>query len=329
MDLHSKKVLVTGAGGFIGSHLVEALVKKGACVKALVNYNSRNNWGLIELLPKQIREAITVTAGDIRDEFLVKRAVSGSDVIFHLASLIAIPYSYQAPMSYVQTNIGGTINILQAAMDSGVSKIIHTSTSEVYGTAKYTPIDEQHPLQGQSPYAASKIGADKIAESFYLSFGLPVATIRPFNAYGPRQSARAVIPTIITQALQSDKIEIGLLSACRDFTFVEDTVDGFIRMATCDATVGHTVNIGSGKSISIGELVQLILRMVGVNKEIAQVNERFRPEKSEVMLLHCDNRKAGDLIDWVPETSITQGLEKTIAFMSDAIERYKTKIYNT
>lgn len=328
MRLNSTKTLVTGAGGFIGSHLVEELVVKGADVRALVNYNSRNSWGLIDMLPRDIVDAIEVVACDIRDPFAVRRAVTGCEVLFHLASLIAIPYSYRAPISYVSTNVGGTVNIMHAAMDNNVSKIIHTSTSEVYGTAKYTPIDEKHPLQGQSPYAASKIGADKMVESFHLSFGLPVATIRPFNTFGPRQSARAVIPTIIIQALRKEVVNIGILNAIRDFTYVKDTVEGFIRTAECDHTVGETINIGTGKTITIADLIDTIMLLMGVKKEVVQENERYRPVNSEVMLLACDNRKAHNLIDWHPKTSIEQGLENTIAYCNEHIQRYKSIIYN-
>ena len=328
MNLKGKKVLVTGAGGFIGSHLTEALVEAAGSVRALVKYNSRNDWGLLELLPDDVRDAVEVVTGDVRDPFMVKEAVAGCDVVFHLASLIAIPYSYSAPASYVETNVGGAVNVLQAARDAGVDKVVHTSTSEVYGTARYTPIDEEHPLQGQSPYSASKIGADKIAESYYLSFGLPVATLRPFNTYGPRQSARAVIPTIITQALEKERIEVGLLTPVRDFTYVKDTVRGFLRMAESDATAGETVNVGAGKATTIGELAERILAVMGLEKEIVATQERIRPEKSEVMKLQCDNAKARDIMGWRPETSLDEGLRQTIDFCRAYPELYKTGIYN-
>ena len=320
--------MVTGAGGFIGSHLSEELVKAGASVRALVHYNSRNDWGLLEILPDGVKDSIEVIAGDIRDPFMVKSAVSGCDAVFHLASLIAIPYSYVAPASYVETNVTGAVNVLQAALECGVEKVVHTSTSEVYGTALYTPIDEQHPLQAQSPYSASKIGADKIVESYFLSFGLKVATIRPFNTYGPRQSARAIIPNIITQALQNDQVEVGLLSPIRDFTFVKDTVDGFIKMAENDDTAGKTINIGSGKAITIGDLVHKILEYMGTEKNIVVSDERVRPEKSEVMKLLCDNGKAGKLLNWHPQTNIEEGLRETIEYFREYIQRYKTGLYN-
>ena len=328
MNLVSKNILVTGAGGFIGSHLTEELVKLGVSVKALVKYNSRNDWGLLEMLPKDLQKSIEVVPGDIRDPYMVKKAVSGCDVVFHLASLIAIPYSYKAPTSYVDTNIGGTINVLQAALETGIEKFIHTSTSEVYGTAQYTPIDEKHPLQGQSPYSASKIGADKIVESYCLSFDMPVTTIRPFNSFGPRQSARAIIPTIITQAIQKDSVEVGQLDTIRDFTFVKDTVAGFLKIAECNDTLGETVNIGSGKAITINDLAELIFRLMDKQKPIVSRQDRLRPQKSEVMKLLCDNRKAYHLMNWRPETNFKQGLQETIEFFLSHAERYKSCIYN-
>ncbi len=328
MNLKNTKVLVTGAGGFIGSHLVEELVQKDVAVKAMVRYNSRNDWGLLEALPPDIKKNIEVIAGDVRDSNLIQKVMRDCRVVFHLAALIAIPYSYRAPASYVETNIFGTLNVMQAALDSGVEKVVHTSTSEVYGTARYAPIDEQHPLQGQSPYSASKIGADKMVESFHLSFGLPVATIRPFNAFGPRQSARAIIPTIISQAFCKDRIEVGLLSAERDFTFVKDTVDGFIRIAENDHTIGETINIGSGKCITIDALAQTILQELNSDAKVVTVSERVRPENSEVMKLVCDNHKAQQIMQWRPETGLKQGLKETIAFCSNHEAFYKTDIYN-
>lgn len=328
MKLEHIKVLVTGAGGFIGSHLVDSLVRRGATVRALVKYNSRNDWGLLEILSDEIKNEIDVVTGDVRDPFMVNGAVTGCEVVFHLASLIAIPYSYIAPASYVDTNIGGTVNIMQAAMENDVAKVIHTSTSEVYGSAQYTPIDEQHPLQGQSPYSASKIGADKIAESYHLSFNMPVAIIRPFNAFGPRQSARAIIPTIISQALKNENIEVGSLNTIRDFTFVKDTVAGFIRVAESDNTVGQTVNVGSGMGITIGQLAELILNEMGIEKTIITTQERLRPINSEVTKLVCDNSKARKIMDWQPRIDLKQGLRETIAFCADHQAFYKTEIYN-
>lgn len=328
MKIEGKNVLVTGAGGFIGSHLIEALVNKGSNVRAFVRYNSRNDWGLMEILSSDIKNAIEVFTGDIRDPFIVKRAVADRDVVFHLASLIAIPYSYRAPSSYVEINIVGTLNIMQAALECQVAKVIHTSTSEVYGTAQYTPIDELHPLQGQSPYSASKIGADKIAESYHLSFNLPVAIIRPFNTYGPRQSARAIIPTVITQILEKERVEVGLLESVRDFTFVKDTVDGFIHMAECEGTIGQVVNVGSGKGISIGQLIDLILHEMGVDKPVITAKERLRPKNSEVMKLICDRSKAHRILNWEPTISLEQGLQETIAFYTDNAKFYKADLYN-
>lgn len=324
----NKKILVTGAGGFIGSHLVEELVKLGAKVKALVHYNSRNDWGLIELLPEKVKRELEVIAGDVQDPFMMGKAVRGCDVVFHLAALIAIPYSYIAPESYINTNVKGTLNLLQACLEEGVKKVVHTSTSETYGTAKYTPIDENHPLQGQSPYSASKIGADKIAESFYLSFGLPVATIRPFNTYGPRQSARAVIPTIITQVLSSSELKLGLLTPVRDLTYVKDTVAGFLKVAQSDRAVGEVINIGTGVGITIGELAEKIIGLVGKDVRIVRDEQRLRPEKSEVMELICDRRKAKELIGWEPRYSLETGLQETIDWIQEHSDLYKAEIYN-
>jgi len=252
----SKRVLITGAAGFIGSHLTERLVRDGITVKALVHYNSRNDWGYLEQLPHDVLNHIEVMAGDVQDPLSMRKAVQDCDLVFHLASLIAIPYSYLAPQSYIMTNVIGSLNVMQACLDEGVEKIVHTSTSETYGTAQYVPIDESHPLQGQSPYSASKIGADKIAESYHTSFGLPVAIIRPFNTYGPRQSARAVIPTIITQILNDNVVRLGSLHPTRDLNFVSDTVDGFIKVAKSDRSVGEVINIGTGQEISVGELAK-------------------------------------------------------------------------
>ncbi|MCC6710509.1 MAG: GDP-mannose 4,6-dehydratase [Gammaproteobacteria bacterium] len=323
-----KNVLVTGAGGFIGSHLTERLVRDGHHVRALVHYNSRNDWGQIELLSEDVRNAIEVVSGDIMDPFMVDNAVRGCDTIFHLCSLIAIPYSYVAPQAYVATNVSGAINVLQAARQHSVEKVVHTSTSECYGTARYAPIDEKHPLQGQSPYSASKISADFIAESFWRSFGVPVATIRPFNTYGPRQSARAVIPTIISQALAGGVVKLGSVHPTRDMNFVADTVDGFIKVAQAEAAIGEVINIGSGREFTIGEIAQKIFDIIGVQPQIVTDDQRKRPEKSEVERLLCDNSKAATLLDWRPATDLDQGLAATIAWLRDNQNRYKPSVYN-
>jgi NAD dependent epimerase/dehydratase len=328
MKIEGSKVLITGAGGFIGSHLTEALVKRGAMVKALVHYNSRNDWGMIEALPADIKKELDVIPGDIRDFSLLKNILNGTSIVFHLASLIAIPYSYKAPTSFVETNIQGTLNVMQACLERNVQKIVHTSTSEVYGTASYTPIDEKHPLQAQSPYSASKIAADKISESFHLSFDLPVGTIRPFNTFGPRQSARAVIPTIICQALTCDHIELGLLTPVRDLTFVTDTVSGFIKMAESDKAVGKVINVGSASGISIGDLGSIILDEMAVKKDILAAEERLRPTESEVMNLICDPRQAKEILDWKPEVTLREGIRETITYYRENIHRYKPEIYN-
>jgi len=327
MKWQGTKTLVTGAGGFIGSHLVEELVNRDASVRALVHYNSRNDWGNIELLPEEVQERLEIVSGDIRDPFFTREAVKGCDTVFHLAALIAIPYSYIAPKDFIDTNVVGTLNVLQACLDEKVKKVVHTSTSEVYGTALYTPIDENHLLQGQSPYSASKIAADKIAESYYRSFDLPVAVIRPFNTFGPRQSARAVIPTIITQALSAE-VQLGLLSPVRDFTYVKDTVEGFLKIAESDKSVGEVINTGSGRGISIGELAKLIIKLTGKKIKITRDPRRLRPKKSEVMTLICDNRKAKNLLKWSPHFSLENGLKETIAYISGHLEEYKPEVYN-
>ena len=328
MQLREKRVLVTGAGGFIGSHLAEHLVDLGANVKAFVRYNSRNDWGLLELLPKENLEQIEVTMGDLKDADAVRQAVKGIDIIFHLGSLIAIPYSYIHPRETIETNVLGALNVLMAAKEKGIEKLIHTSTSEVYGTAKYVPIDEKHPLQGQSPYSASKIGADKIAESFYCAFDLPVAIIRPFNTYGPRQSARAVIPTIITQALTKGKIFLGSMYPSRDYTYVKDVVEGFIKVAESPKSVGEVINIGSNFEILIGDLANKIISLVGKNAEIITDPTRVRPQDSEVKRLWCDNTKAKRLLGWEPKTSLDEGLKRTIEWIPDNINLYKPELYN-
>jgi len=327
MKWKDKRVLVTGAGGFIGSHLVDELLNKGAEVTAFVHYNARNDWGMLEGRYNDKTPNLTVIAGDVTDSQFVKNAISEKEYVFHLAALIGIPYSYVAPESYVNTNIKGTLNIMQACLDTGVDRVVHTSTSEVYGTAQYTPIDERHPLQGQSPYSASKIGADKIAESFYCSFGLPVTTIRPFNTFGPRQSTRAVIPTIITQALTSNSIKLGSLTPVRDLTYVADTVQGFIKFAESPKTVGKTVNTGSGRGVNMGELAALIIKQVNPNATIIYDKERIRPDKSEVMQLLCDKRYAKDLAGWEPKYSLENGLSLTIDWMKEHISSFKTGLY--
>jgi NAD dependent epimerase/dehydratase len=328
MNWPGKSVLVTGAGGFIGSHLVERLVELGARVRALIRYNSRNDWGLLELLPAGVKSEIEVVPGDLTDPHSTTRLVQGREIIFHLAALIGIPYSYIAPAHYVATNCGGTVNLLEAARQHGVERFIHTSTSETYGTAQYTPIDEAHPLRGQSPYAASKIGADKLAESYYLSFGVPVVIVRPFNTYGPRQSARAIIPTIVSQGLSGNVIRLGRLTPIRDLTFVTDTVEGFIEAAECPQAVGELFNIGSGKGITIGELAQKIIKLVGGDQEIIAEDERLRPDASEVMELICNYGKAQKVLGWEPGVSLEEGLGRTIDYIRDHLHLYKPQLYN-
>lgn len=324
--MQGKKVLVTGAGGFIGSHLTEYLVEQGASVRALVHYNALGNRGWLDHSPRHAD--IEVVAGDIADRDSVKQAAQGAEVIFHLAALIAIPYSYTAPESYVRTNILGTLNVLQAARDWGAARVVHTSTSEVYGTAQFVPITEEHPLQGQSPYSASKIGADKIAESFHCSFDLPVVTVRPFNTFGPRQSARAVIPTIITQSLEGGRVRLGGLKPTRDLNYVDNTVRGFVAAAISERGVGATINLGSGREISVGDLARLIAEIIGVKLEIDSDEQRLRPEKSEVNRLLADNGKASELLGWKPEVSLEEGLERTVKWFRDHADLYRADIYN-
>jgi len=326
-DWNKKNVLVTGAGGFIGCHLTEHLVDLGANVKAFVRYNSRNDWGLLELLPKEKMDEIEVIMGDLKDADAVRHAAKNIDIIFHLGSLIAIPYSYIHPRETIETNILGALNVLMAAKENDIEKLIHTSTSEVYGTARYVPIDENHPLQGQSPYSASKIGADKIAESFFRSFELPIAIIRPFNTYGPRQSARAVIPTIITQALTKEKIFLGSLHPTRDYTYVGDVVEAFVKVAESPKSVGEVINIGSNFEISIGDLANKIISVTGKNAEIVADPVRVRPQDSEVERLWCDNTKAKRLLGWEPKTSLEEGLKETIDWISEHIHLYKPELY--
>ncbi len=322
-----KRVLVTGAGGFIGSQLTETLVRQGAQVRAFVRYNSRGDAGLLRQLPPEIRRELDVVAGDLRDTAAVDQAVAGVAVVFHLGAIISIPYSYKHPMETAETNFMGTLNVLLACRAHDVARLVHTSTSEVYGTAQFTPMDEGHPLQGQSPYSASKIGADKLVESFYRSYNLPAVTVRPFNTYGPRQSARAVIPTIITQALTSDCIHLGNLDARRDFTYVRDTVDGFLRAAVAPDVAGRELNLGTGSDISVGELAGQIIRLVGRPVEIATEEERLRPEKSEVMRLLSDNGLARQMLGWEPVYSLEDGLRETIAWIGDHLDFYNVGRY--
>lgn len=323
------KVLVTGADGFIGSHLTEMLVAQGYAVKALAQYNSFNSWGWLDTVA--CLDAVEVVTGDVRDPHFCKMLTQGTDVIFHLAALIAIPYSYVAPDSYVHTNIKGTLNICQAAKENGVSRVIHTSTSEVYGSARYVPIDEQHPLQPQSPYSASKIAADAMAMSFYNAFNLPLTIARPFNTFGPRQSARAVIPTIISQIAGGKKqIQLGDVSPTRDFNYVEDTCRGFIALANADNTIGETVNIGSGREISVFDTLSLIKHIMASDVEFILDEQRLRPEKSEVNRLCCDNRKISGLTGFVPQVSLEEGLQRTINWFlnPDNLKHYKPDLYN-
>lgn len=323
------KLLVTGAAGFIGSHLTEELVKEGHDVKAFVHYNSQNSWGWLETLPAEIMDHVEVFQGDIRDPYGVKESMKGVSAVFHLAALIAIPFSYHSPETYVDTNIKGTLNVLQAARELETERVLVTSTSEVYGTAQYVPIDEHHPFQGQSPYSATKIGADRIAESFYRSFNTPVSIVRPFNTYGPRQSARAVIPTIITQLLAgSTEIKLGSLSPTRDFNFVKDTACGFIEIFRSDKTIGEEINIATQQEISIGDLASELIRQINPAAQIVCDEERLRPEKSEVNRLLGDNTKIKELTAWQPAHTFEQGLAATIEFLRENLAKYKPGIYN-
>jgi dTDP-glucose 4,6-dehydratase len=324
-DFEVKTVLVTGAGGFIGSHLAERLAELNARVRAMVHYNALGSSGWLDASPW--RDKIEVVAGDICDRDSVRTAMQGVEVVFHLAALIAIPYSYRAPDSYIRTNVGGTLNVLQSARDFGVKRIVHTSTSEVYGTARQVPIDEAHPLQGQSPYSASKIGADKMAEAFHLSFGLPVVTVRPFNTFGPRQSARAVIPTIITQALNGGVVRLGSLHPTRDLNYVSNTVDGFLRAALEPAAIGRTVNLGSGREISIGDLAALIGRLMDSPITVVSEDQRIRPENSEVERLLASNALAASLLKWQPAIGLEEGLRRTIEWVKANREKYRPNTY--
>ena len=325
MNWKEKKVFITGAGGFIGSHLTEALLQRGAHITALIHYNSRDNYGWLEELSGENHAALRVVLGDVRDSNTMHKLAAGQNIIFHLAALIGIPYSYMAPAAYVETNIKGTLNMLQAGLEARVEKLVHTSTSEVYGTAIYTPIDEGHPLQGQSPYAASKIGADKLVESYCKSFSFPAVTVRPFNTFGPRQSARAVIPTIICQALKGTEVSLGSLDPVRDMTFVDDTVAGFIAAAETDHLAGETINLGTGRGVSIQELVDMIATLLKCEINITIDKERTRPSESEVLkLLSCAD-KAKCLMNWEAKTSLEDGLGKTVRWIADNLTTYKTR----
>lgn len=322
-----KHVLVTGAGGFIGSQLVEDLLTEGALVRAFVRYNSRADSGLLRLLPQELSASLELMAGDLRDPQAIREAVNGCEIVFHLGALISIPYSYQHPFEVAETNFMGTLNVLMACRDLGVARLVHTSTSEVYGTARYAPIDEAHPLQGQSPYSASKIGADKLAESFYSAYNLPVVTVRPFNTYGPRQSARAVIPTIITQALVHYTIHLGNLDTTRDFTYVSDTVAGFLSAAATQGVEGDVLNLGTGQEIRIGDVANRIARKVDRPVKIVVDPDRLRPERSEVLRLISDNQQAREVLGWSPQVSLDKGLDLTIEWIRENLERYKPGKY--
>jgi NAD dependent epimerase/dehydratase len=328
VKLQGKKVFVTGAGGFVGSHLVEELVKIGAKVRALVHYNSRNDWGMLEDLDKDILKEVEVVTGDIRDGEALKWMIKGQDVVFHLAALIGIPYSYVNPRDVIETNVLGSLNLLLAALDSNIEKLVHTSTSEVYGTARYIPMDERHPLNPQSPYAAGKVSADQLALSFYRSFSLPVGIIRPFNIYGPRQSARAVIPNMIIQGLEGNRLKLGSVFPSRDMTYVKDAVQGFISFARSDKTIGEVVNLGTGTEVYISDLVDLIGRELNKDLKPKSDKKRIRPQKSEVGRLVADTSKAKKLFKWKPETKLESGIEKTVKWMKENSWRYKKGIYN-
>jgi NAD dependent epimerase/dehydratase len=329
MNLAGKQVVVTGAGGFIGSHLAERLVREGCRVTALLHYDARANRSNLEFVDPILTKEMDIQTGDIRDPFLMSRLIKNCDVVFHLAALIGIPYSYLAPASYVETNIQGTLNVLQASLVAGITRVIHTSTSECYGTAQYTPIDEHHPLHGQSPYAATKIGADMLAESFHRSFNLPVTTIRPFNTFGPRQSARAVIPTILSQLLSGNaELQLGALDPVRDLNYVTNTVDGFIAMANSEQTIGQVVNVGSGLGITIEKLAHLAMQVVGREVPIRCDQQRIRPTNSEVYTLLCDYSLAIQLANWRPALDLETGLRATAEFIARHIELYRSQEYS-
>jgi NAD dependent epimerase/dehydratase len=322
------RVLVTGAGGFIGSHLVAALAAAGARVRPVVRYTSRGTWGHLEQLAPSVRDSLEVVLGDVRDAQFMRNQIRGCDVVFHLAALIGIPYSYEAAESYVDTNVRGTLNVLQAAREAGAGRVVITSTSEVYGTARYTPMDEAHPLQAQSPYSASKIAADKLGESYHLSFGLPLVTVRPFNTYGPRQSARAVIPTIVSQVLAGvETLRLGSLAPVRDLTYVEDTVRGFLRAGVAEQAVGHVINLGTGEGISIGDLAHAIMKIVGRELPIVEDADRVRPQASEVRLLIAKTELAHTLLGWKPEVSLTEGLQRVVDYVGGNMVAYRVGSY--
>jgi len=331
VNLEGKKILVTGADGFIGSHLVEALMARGCSVRAFVYYNSFNSWGWLDTLPIEQQRRLEIFSGDIRDSNGVREATKGCDVVFHLAALIAIPFSYHSPDSYVDTNIKGTLNVLQAARQFGIERVLVTSTSEVYGTAQYVPIDEKHPFQGQSPYSATKIGADRLAESFYRSFETPVVIVRPFNTYGPRQSARAVIPTIITQLLSGDSVlKLGSTIPTRDFNYVKDTAEGFIALAEADGVVGEEVNIATGTEFTVGDVARILAEQLNPAVKIEVENDRLRPENSEVYRLLGDNSKISRLTNWRPKYDLAAGLADTVTWFRkpENLTKYKSWLYN-
>lgn len=319
--------MVTGAAGFIGSHLAEELVKEGCEVRAFVRYNSKNDWGWLEI--SDVKEEMEIVSGDIRDYDSVAKAIRGCGVVMHLAALIGIPYSYESPLAYIRTNIEGTYNVLQASLTHGVERVVVTSTSETYGTAQVVPIREDHPLVGQSPYSATKIAADQLAISYYRSFDLPVAIIRPFNTYGPRQSARAIIPTVITQMLSGySQIRVGNLNPTRDFNYVLDTVGGFLKVAQSDAALGEVINIGSGKEVGLRDVIEMIASIIGVEVEVVQEQQRMRPDKSEVERLWCDNSRAFELTGWKPGYTLKEGLQETIEWFRQHLGQYKAEVYH-
>ena len=325
MNWNGTRILVTGAGGFIGSHLTERLVELGATTRALVRYNSSGSWGWLDRSP--LKDEVEVMLGDVRDRESLRQAMEGTHLVFHLAALIGIPYSYHAPVAYVRTNIEGTLNVLQTALEAGAKLVVQTSTSEVYGTARYVPIDEAHPLQSQSPYAASKIGADQMAEAFHRSYGLPVTTVRPFNTFGPRQSARAVVPTIIAQCLMGRAVRLGNLNPSRDLNYVANTVEGYVRAAQTEAAIGQTFNLGSGREIRVDALARLIGELTEVPVEIEHDEARVRPASSEVERLLADSRAAAEVLGWSPTVTLEEGLRLTVEWMREHLDGYRPSVY--